>query len=263
MKLNRIWNKVLWIVFLLITVFMLSFSLSKQDEELCSEMNVKIDTETGMHFIDEDDVVSVLRVEGMNPVGMQMSEIDLIKMEELLMSIPEVRKAEVFKTMDGKVTIEITQRIPIARVFNQSGRNFYLDEDGYQMPVSEKYSPRVMVFTGNINDPPTDLSARELDLHPELDRLYMADEIYRLAKFINDDDFWSAQIQQIHVDRFGEFELIPVVGNHRVIFGGLENMEGKFNKLFVFYKEGLNNTDWEKYDTVNVKFKHQIICTKK
>jgi cell division protein FtsQ len=138
-----------------------------------------------------------------------------------------------------------------------------LDEEGFQMPVSEKYSPRVLVFTGNIYDPSTELSARELDLSPELDKMYMADEIFKLAKFIKDDEFWSAQIQQVNVNSKSEFELIPTVGDHRVMFGNLENMEGKFNKLFVFYKEGLNNTDWEKYDTINVKFKHQIICTKK
>lgn len=256
-------NILLWIGFFIGTIVMLSFSRSKQDSKLCSVLKIKVDTETGMHFINEDDVISALRVEGLNPVGLMMSEVNLEEIETTLRKIPEIKLAEVYKSMNGEVGIKIYQRVPMARVFNQSGRNFYLDEDGYQMPVSEKYSPRVLVFTGNINDPATDLSARELDLSPELDKMYMADEIYRLAKFIKDDEFWSAQIQQVNVNSFSEFELIPTVGDHRVMFGNLENMEGKFNKLFVFYKEGLNNTDWEKYDTINVKFKHQIICTKK
>jgi cell division protein FtsQ len=256
-------NIALWIGFFLGTVIMLSFSRSKQDNKICSELVIKVDTETGMHFINEDDVILALRTKGLNPVGAKMKEVDLDEIESLLLTIAEIKSAEVFKTMNGQVGINIRQRVPIARVFNQSGRNFYLDEDGFQMPVSEKYSPRVLVFTGNIYDPPTDLSARELDLDPELDKMYMADEIFKLAKFIRDDEFWSAQIQQVNVNSKSEFELIPTVGDHRVMFGNLDNMEGKFNKLFVFYKEGLNNTDWEKYDTVNVKFKHQIICTKK
>lgn len=256
-------NIVLWIGFFIGTIVMLSFSRSKQDSKLCSVLKIKVDTETGMHFINEDDVIAALRVEGLNPVGLMMSEVNLEEIETTLRKIPEIKSAEVYKSMNGEVGIKIYQRVPMARVFNQSGRNFYLDEDGFQMPVSEKYSPRVLVFTGNINDPATDLSARELDLSPEIDKMYMADEIYKLAKFIKDDEFWSAQIQQVHVNSKLEFELIPTVGDHRVMFGNLENMEGKFNKLFVFYKEGLNNTDWEKYDTINVKFKHQIICTKK
>lgn len=254
---------ILWIGFFVGTVVMLSFSSSRQDSKFCNELKIQIDTETGMHFITEDDVIAALRNEGLNPVGLTMGEIDLRGMENALIQIPEIKRAEVYKNMNGEVGIKIYQRVPIARVFNQSGRNFYLDNEGFQMPVSEKYSPRVMVFTGNINDPATDLSARELDLNPELDKMYMADEIFQLAKYINDDEFWSAQIQQVHVNAVGEFELIPTVGNHRVIFGSLENMDGKFKKLFVFYKEGLNNTDWEKYDSVNVKYKHQIICTKK
>lgn len=254
---------ILWIGFFVGTVVMLSFSSSRQDSKFCNELKIQIDTETGMHFITEDDVIAALRNEGLNPIGLTMGEIDLRGMENALIQIPEIKRAEVYKNMNGEVGIKIYQRVPIARVFNQSGRNFYLDNEGFQMPVSEKYSPRVMVFTGNINDPATDLSARELDLNPELDKMYMADEIFQLAKYINDDEFWSAQIQQVHVNAVGEFELIPTVGNHRVIFGSLENMDGKFKKLFVFYKEGLNNTDWEKYDSVNVKYKHQIICTKK
>lgn len=256
-------NIALWVGFFIGTIVMLSFSRSKQDNKLCSNLVIKVDTETGMHFINEDDVIASLRTDGLNPVGAKMSEVDIEEIEKVLRKIPEIKSAEVYKTMNGEVGIRIYQRVPMARVFNQSGRNFYLDEDGYQMPVSERYSPRVLVFTGNINDPATDLSARELDLDPALDKMYMADEIYKLAKFIRDDEFWSAQIQQVHVNASSEFELIPTVGDHRVMLGNLDNMEGKFNKLFVFYKEGLNNTDWERYDTVNVKFKHQIICTKK
>ena len=256
-------NILLWVGFFIGTIVMLSFSQSKQNTKICSKLIINVDTETGMHFINEDDIISALRVDGLNPVGATMSEVNLEEIETTLRKIPEIKLAEVYKSMNGEVGIKIYQRIPMARVFNQSGRNFYLDEEGFQMPVSEKYSPRVLVFTGNINDAATNLSARELDLSPELDKMYMADEIFRLAKFIKDDEFWSAQIQQVHVNSSAEFELIPTVGDHRVMFGNLDNMEGKFNKLLVFYKEGLNNTDWEKYDTINVKFKHQIICTKK
>ncbi len=260
---NKTIHIVLWVGFFLGTVILLAFSKSKQSNKECNSLIIDIDTETGMHFITEEDIIIHLRRNNNNPVGMKMGEIDILDLEKSIRKIPEIKSAEVFKKMNGEIGIKIHQRVPVVRVFNQSGRNFYIDEDGFQMPVSEKFSPRVLVFTGNINDPATDCSARELDLDPVLDKMYMADEIFKLAKFINDDDFWKAQIQQVNVNHAGEFELIPTVGNHRVMFGTLENMEGKFKKLFVFYKEGLNNTDWEKYDTINVKFKHQIICTKK
>ena len=43
-----------------------------------------------------------------------------------------------------------------------------------------------------------------------------------------------------------------------------EAYEEKFEKLKMFYTEGLNKTDgWNKYSTINIKYKNQVVCTKK
>jgi cell division protein FtsQ len=41
-------------------------------------------------------------------------------------------------------------------------------------------------------------------------------------------------------------------------------MVEKFEKLHTFYLQGLNTTgSWNKYSVINLKFKNQIVCTKK
>jgi cell division protein FtsQ len=92
-----------------------------------------------------------------------------------------------------------------------------------------------------------------------------------LADFIRHHEFWNAQVQQVFVNASGEMELIPRVGNHTIVLGDLEGgqagyekeMEEKFNKLFLFYREGLSKQGWDKYNTINLTFKDQIVCTKK
>lgn len=254
---------VLWVVFVIGTITMLSFTKLKQGNRICDDLSIKIDTESGMYFIDNDDVLVHLRTNNLYPVGKKIKEIDIKVLEKSLTSIPEIKSANVFISIDGKVGIDITQRVPIVRVFNRSGNNFYIDEEGFQMAVSEKYFPRLLVVTGYVNDENTDLSARQIALDIEKKKKFKMDEIFKLVRFIVKDKFWNAQIQQIDINREGEIELIPTAGDHRIIFGSLENMEAKFNKLFVFYTEGLSNTGWENYKTINLKFKHQIICTKK
>ena len=61
-----------------------------------------------------------------------------------------------------------------------------------------------------------------------------------------------------------EFELYPAIGNHKIIFGEAKDIAEKFEKLKLFYNEGLNKTDnWNKYAVVNLKYKNQVVCTKK
>ncbi|RLD54531.1 MAG: cell division protein FtsQ, partial [Bacteroidetes bacterium] len=84
-----------------------------------------------------------------------------------------------------------------------------------------------------------------------------------LAFYINDDEFLKAQIEQIYVTESKEFELIPKVGRQLILFGGIENMEKKFNNLIAFYKKGMKNNGWTKYKTINLKFENQVVCAKK
>jgi len=65
------------------------------------------------------------------------------------------------------------------------------------------------------------------------------------------------------VNEANEFELIPRVGAHLILFGSIDNYERKFRNLKIFYEQGLNNIGWNKYEKINLKFDNQIVCTKK
>jgi cell division protein FtsQ len=86
--------------------------------------------------------------------------------------------------------------------------------------------------------------------------------LYKIASYVDKHEFWKAQIEQIFVTRDNEFILIPKVGNHIILFGNAEEGDEKFEKLFVFYKEGLNRVGWNKYSSINIKYKGQVICKK-
>jgi cell division protein FtsQ len=88
-------------------------------------------------------------------------------------------------------------------------------------------------------------------------------ELYQLAQYIEDHEFWKAQVQQIYVNNNYDFELIPRVGSHVIVFGDISNCEEKFNNLESLYINGLNAVGWNKYETINLKYKGQVICTKR
>ena len=75
--------------------------------------------------------------------------------------------------------------------------------------------------------------------------------------------FLTTLIQQIYVNKDKEIELYPAIGNHKIVFGDAQNLNEKFNKLKLFYTEGLNKSDaWTKYSIINLKYKNLVVCTK-
>ena len=96
------------------------------------------------------------------------------------------------------------------------------------------------------------------------------EKVYMLADYIRHHEFWNDQVQQVFVNADGDLELIPRVGNHTIILGdvtagqnGEKELNEKFKKLFLFYKEGLSKQGWDKYSAINLKYKDQVVCTKK
>ena len=239
------------------------FSVSEHNAKLCENLFIEINQANGNTFISNQDIEISLRQEGLHPVGKKINDIDLNEIEEKLEMVAEVKKASVFKNLNGNVSVHIEQRTPIVRVINASGLQFYIDEEGFQMPLSDNYTPRVPVVTGYINDPLTQYSINEIEENKTLAQTVKSDEVFKMVKYINKNQFWKAQIQQINFNQNNDIELTPTLGSHLIIFGDLLYMEQKFNKLKIFYTEGLNHLDWNIYDTINVKFKNQIICTKK
>jgi cell division protein FtsQ len=199
------------------------------------------------------------------PISQKIKDIDTYQIEKALNEHQAVEKADVYISIDGKLIIDLTQRKAILRVFSKN-KSFYIDNKGKIMPVSEKYTAHVPVATGEINlDLPsllkfTNLKGELID-SALIPKLYF--DLYYLSSFIDSNPFWKAQIEQVYVDKQSEFELIPRVGNHTIVLGGVYNLQQKFDKLMQFYTKGLSKTGWNEYRTINLKYKDQVVCTKR
>ncbi len=238
----------LWGITIVLFVFVLSKSIINHKLKECNNVYIKIDHATGLFFIAEEDILTAIKNEYSSDLeGLALGNIDFTDIEEKLELNPFIRNAEIYFTLKGDVYVDIQQREPLVRVVNNSGVSFYIDVKGDKMPLSSKFTARVVVATGNIDADDDSL---------------LLDDLVKLCKFIAADNFWKAQFEQIHVTENGEFELVPKLGNHIIRLGRTENLHDKFNKLLVFYKEILKNFDADKYRVINLKYDQQIVCTK-
>jgi cell division protein FtsQ len=163
------------------------------------------------------------------------------------------------------LTIEIEQRLPVLRIINNYNQSFYIDYEGKLMPFSSKFTARVIVANGNISN--LYYKTKTLDLLTlkgvdSMKSCNMINKLYTLAKFINKDKFWKSQIEQIYIEDNNDIEIIPKIGSQIILFGDIDRMTEKFRNLKVFYYEKINQTGWNKYKIINLKFKNQIVCTK-
>ena len=225
------------------------------------DLTINIDHHSGNYFVLEEDIRELFYDLGFEE-GKLINDIDIRQLEKMLQKYPSVLNAEVYATIDGHLSADITQRKPVLRVFNDKGGSYYIDEEGLLMPLSRKYTSRVMVASGNIMETYAASYHQNLNELPE-DTASVLRDIYKLASFIHQDPFWSAQIIQLHVTPQKEIEMVPRVGNHKILLGQVNDLPEKFSKLRTFYDEGLSKTGWNEYGYINLKFKNQVVCNKR
>ena len=80
-----------------------------------------------------------------------------------------------------------------------------------------------------------------------------------LINAIRNNEFWMAQIAQLDIDSKSRITMFPQVGDEKIEFGKPDDLETKFKKLMIFYKEILPRTGWNKYSRVNLEYEGQIV----
>ncbi|MDR3338532.1 MAG: hypothetical protein LBT25_00305 [Candidatus Symbiothrix sp.] len=211
---------------------------------VCEIVQVSVADTLERHYMTEAEIRRMLQNAGLSPVGKRISEINTTAIEDKLAENRLIKRAECYKTIEGTVKIKVYQRIPVLRVFSPNG-TYYIDNEGEQMPVPRNFAAYVPVAGGAIESK------------------YARTQLYEFALFLHKDKFWNAQIEQIYVTPNGDVELTPTVGNHQIILGKIADYKENLDKLRLFYEKGLNKVGWNRYSLINLKFKNQVVCTKR
>ncbi|MDF2437180.1 MAG: hypothetical protein K0Q95_1556 [Bacteroidota bacterium] len=257
----------IWVLLIAGLLVSLGFVNAEQEQLKCSALDIHVNQDNDLYFIDKIDVAQLMKDRGDSIMGQPKASVNVTKIEESLNSHAAVSNAEVSVSIDGVVKVDVKQRNPLIRVINADGDSYYIDDEGRLMPLSDKYTMKVLVANGNIFEPYSKRyqhSIKDISKDSLFKATSKLDELYAMATFINADPFWKAQIPQIFYNQDNEIEIVPMVGDQKIIFGDTTSMEEKFKKLLTFYQQGLNTTGWwNRYSVINLKFKNQIVCTKK
>ena len=241
----------------------LGFSSNRENEVLCAEVRINMIDTLNSGFLKKTDIEKVLLAEGNEILGYPIRNINTRDLESKLMTMPYIKSAEIYSSMNGVMRVDIVQRKPVVRIFTRSNNTYYLDRQGYIFPSGKGFTPHVLIANGYFTESKEIKNSKNLWELEDYEKFSEWFDALELANFINKDDFWRSNIVQAYYNSRGDFELIPRVGAHQIIFGEIEDKEKKFEKLMTLYEEGLEYEGWNSYEKINLKYKNQVICTKR
>lgn len=226
--------------------------ISKKNKGECRGYSIRFKEGVRQNFTDKQDVERLLmRATGGHIQGQPLSSFNLHALEQLLENDTWIDEADLYFDNKDILHVSVTEREPAARIFTTTGRSFYIDSIGRAMPLSDKMTAIVPVFTG----------------FPETKKMSAADSVLlntvkETANYIRKEPFWQAQVAQVDLQPDGNMEMIPVVGNHIVRLGDGENIAAKFRRLLVFYQQVLSKTGFDRYKIIDVQYAGQVVVSR-
>jgi len=242
----------LWSLLGVGTFTLLIAAMQKKDEKACAGIKINIDGAKDNVFINDKDVMSIMKTKGAEK-GKEVSTINLRNIEEQLEKNAWIKDADLFFDNNQVLYAKIEEREPVARIFALSGKSYYIDSSCKMLPLSDERSARVPMFTSFPSD-------KKVLSKPDSSVLQ---DVKRIAQYINADSFLTAQVAQIDITSQGTYEIIPVLGDQLIRIGDAQDLDEKFEKLKSFYKQVWAKTGFEKYETIDVQYKDQVVATKR
>lgn len=217
----------------------------QQERPACGEVELRICDLSKRRYVTEKELNTWLYHECGKQTDRSIDSVSLLRIEEAMLRHPMIRHANAFATPDGRLCIRVEQRIPTLRVMADGDENYYVDSDRMRMPVTATTAAYLPILTGRVTE------------------RMATGELYDLALQLEDNPFWQAQIEQIHVRKPGYIELIPRIGSGTIILGDLTDTESKLRRLQKLYTDGFSKFGWNNaYREIDLRFRGQVVCRK-
>ncbi|WP_163718236.1 cell division protein FtsQ/DivIB [Mangrovibacterium lignilyticum] len=234
----------------IVVIFTLAFSSGSLSKVKCDELTVVIPDDSP-RFIDEAEVTRLVKKADPKLFEKKLDAINANSLELKLGKTPAIKKVEVYRHISGDrmdfkghLIVEVFQREPLLRVLS-GNEDYYMDEAGVRIPANPAFTAHVMLISGKAEEK------------------FVREQLIPLVTYIESDNFWNAQIKQIEVNSSGELVMVPLVGEQLIEFGEPVSYREKFRNLRALYEQAFNEFGWDKYKRISLKYKDQVVCTRR
>ena len=248
----RKWAIILLTVLVLATsIWVLLYGFKWQHKKTIQAVKISITNPAAANFLNAAYIQRILHAQfGDEIVSQSVNGTTISKVEGFLNKNSWIQNAEAFIDVNNNLQIEVAQKTPFIRVFEQNGASYYLDRSLHPIPLSESYTPVLMAVA---NVPSYNYAAK----------LNTFKAIAFIANHIEADTFWNAQTQMIVVRDTNDFALLTALGKQIIILGDTSNLQNKLANVFLFYRKLLKKIGWNQYTTIDARFDGQLVAKPK
>jgi cell division protein FtsQ len=245
----------LFVLFLAAAISLIGYIYYVRGQQKISLVKVNIIRPTEDGFLEKEKIRQELNEKTSIDIK-NVSNISLKQLESHLAQNPFIEKADVLLNIHSELLVNVKEKIPVIRVFNETNESFYIDDQAKLFPLSSDYFPKLAIASGKINCSYLGSAITPNKIEP------LQKDLCEMGKLLSKNQFLKAQITQVYVTDEGEYELLPLLGEHLILFGKMENAKEKLENLEVFYKNILVKKGWDTYATINLQFRNQVVCIK-
>ena len=236
---------------LVVVAGIIAFTERRQGSTTITDITIRMVNINDNHFLEEDDIADLMQLDKENLKGASLDQVNLKEVEDRIRRETFIRDAQLYSDLKGNLVVRAELRRPVARLVRKDGPDGYVAEDGTIMHVSEKFTPRVLLVSGAYVD--------QLIKEKNINDTEAGRNLAMLLETIRKDEFWSAQVAQLDIDKKMRVTIYPQVGDERIEFGVPTGIDEKLRKLMIFYKEILPRVGWGKYERINLEYEGQIV----
>lgn len=212
-------------------------------------MGVKVDlVDPANKFISKADVYARVKEVSGETRNVPVYSIDLDAIERHLNSFENIEWANVERRYYGDtafINIEVMAMQPVARIFLTPQQSYYVNRTGKRMNATYECRAEVPMFKAHF-----DSAAQIKNYLTLIDYLKLDTD---MAKFAT----------EFKIEPDGDIIMIPLITNHVINLGDTSVLADKMKRLRRFYEVVPNLKGWEYYDTISVKWKKQVVATRR
>ncbi|MDI9257818.1 cell division protein FtsQ/DivIB [Flavobacterium sedimenticola] len=235
------WTNIRLLLMIGLVIFLFSFTSHRNAVRKIKKTEVVFVGENSL-FLETKTVNKLLIEKNYDLKTIRKDGLDLNKLEKSVNSHPMIEEADVYVSVDGVLKAVVKQKTPLGRVFDEAG-SFYIDYEGNKMPLSDNYTARVPLISGEIT-------------------AVKKEKLSEVLKMIATDDFLKKNIIGVQVLPNGSLIMANRNYDYQIDFGRAINIERKFKNYKAFFQKAVSDSILEKYRRINLKFTKQVVCIK-
>ncbi len=235
------WTNIRLVLMIAVVIFLYSFTSHRNEMRKIRKTEVVFVGEKNL-FLKPETVNKLLIEKNRDLKTIHKVDLDLNKLEKSINEQKLIEKADVFVSVDGVLKAVVEQKTPLGRVFDETG-SFYIDNEGNSMPLSDNYTARVPLISGEID-------------------VVKKEKLSEVLRMIAEDDFLKKNIIGVQILPNGSLIMANRNYDFQIDFGRTINIERKFKNYKAFFQKAVSDSTLNKYKKINLKFTKQVVCIK-